>query len=81
MTTIRTVTDKAEAIAVVDAHLAGAGLSTYSELREALKDEHKACDWLMARLIEADNKFRPTKSPIWESIVNGSEVIAKSEAK
>jgi hypothetical protein len=51
----------------------------YPELLEALKESHKAIDWLMARLIQLDPLFMPTKSPIWNSVVNNSEIIAKAE--
>lgn len=47
------------------------------ELLSALQDEHKALDWLMARLIELDPKFMPTKSPIWPALVAGNAAIGK----
>lgn len=45
-------------------------------LLEACKAQHNAIDWLMARLIGLDPEFRPTKSPVWETVLLGNAAIA-----
>jgi hypothetical protein len=55
--------------------------ATAPELLAALKAEHRAADWLLARLIELDPSFRPTQSPVWAAIAEGSAAIAKATGK
>jgi hypothetical protein len=62
-------------IAHVDARLAA-----HDDLVKALQGEHKACDWLMARLIALDPNFMPTKSPVWKYIEQGSEALSAAGA-
>lgn len=53
-------------------------IAAVPELLEALEGEHQAIDWLMARLIELDPKFLPTKSPVWARLVAGKAAIDKA---
>lgn len=50
------------------------------ELLNAVEKQHRAIDWLLARLIELDPTFRPTKSAVWPLIIDASapQVIAKA---
>lgn len=48
------------------------------DLLEAAKAQHQAIDWLMARLIELDSSFMPTKSRIWPALVQGNAAITKA---
>ena len=48
---------------------------TAPKLLEALEQQHKAVDWLLARVIELDNDFKPTKSPVWDVISDAYDVI------
>lgn len=45
---------------------------------DMLKRAHKAIDSLMARLIEADNSFLPTKSPEWADIHAVCDMLLKT---
>lgn len=45
------------------------------DLLAAARAQHKALDWMMARLIELDPTFMPTKCAHWPAIVAGNEAI------
>lgn len=51
------------------------------EVLAACEAQHKAIDWLLARLIELDRGFMPTKSPVWPMLLQGNAAIAKARGK
>jgi len=55
--------------------------NSHDALVEKLKAQFHAVDWLMAKLIEADPTFLPSKSPIWDSIKGTHEVLAAAGVK
>ena len=55
-------------------------VNCHEELLEACKGQHKAIDWLLARLITLEKNFYPSKSPVWKYLVAGNEAITKAEA-
>lgn len=57
------------------ADLVTAGKDAVEELIAAAKDQHRAIDWLMARLIATDPEFMPSQSPIWGAVVRGKSAI------
>jgi hypothetical protein len=48
------------------------------ELLDALYVQRSAIDILMARLIEVDPSFRPTKSEVWPMLLQGTAAITKA---
>jgi hypothetical protein len=48
------------------------------QLLEACKAQHRAIDMLMARLIQIDPGFMPTKAPSWEAVKLGHAAISKA---
>lgn len=57
----------------VRADIAGAA----PELLEALREYHKAVDWLMAALIAKDDTFHPTKSRVRPTVERGFKLIER----
>lgn len=53
-------------------------LEEHKEMLAALQGEHKALDWMMARLIQVDPKFMPTKCAHWPAVVAGKEAMDKA---
>lgn len=49
--------------------------NSHDKLVAALRGEHQAIDWLMARLIQLDPSFTPSKSEIWKFIAAGKEAL------
>ncbi len=55
-------------------------ISACPDLYEACKAQHDAIDILLARLIELDHNFFPSKSgKPWEAIIQGNKALAKVE--
>ena len=53
-------------------------IAAVPELLAACQSQLQAIDALMARLIELDPTFMPSKSEAWAALVQGSEAIAKA---
>lgn len=53
--------------------------NAHDDLVKSLREVHQACDWLMAQVIALDPTFRPTQSPIWDAILQGSAALAATE--
>lgn len=54
------------------------------ELLAACQAQHRAIDWLFAKLIEASKTgevFLPSKSPAWEACLQGNAAIARAEGR
>jgi hypothetical protein len=47
----------------------------------ALKDEHEAIDWLLARLCTLDRTFFPSESPIWPTVERGAALLREMETQ
>ena len=52
-----------------------------SEILSALKDQHKAIDWLLAKVIASEKDFYPSKSPVWPLLLHGNKVINALESE
>lgn len=48
-----------------------------AELIGAAEGQHKAVDLLLARMIELDPEFRPTKSSVWPLLVAARAALAR----
>ena len=53
--------------------------AAYRECVEALKAQHQALDWCLARIAQLDEKFYPSKSPAWKAVVNGQHALALAQ--
>jgi hypothetical protein len=49
-----------------------------AQLLSACRALHGATDGLMARLIELDPSFLPSRSPYWAAVVQGADIIRKA---
>lgn len=45
-------------------------------LLEACEEQHRAIDWLLAKIIELDPTFFPSNSPAWPAVVRAHAAIA-----
>ncbi len=50
------------------------------DLLQACKAMHKGMDYLFALLIEKVPDFYPSKTPVWDAIVQGNEAIEKAKS-
>lgn len=48
------------------------------ELFAACEADHKAMDWLLARVAELDPTFMPSKSPVWPAVTQNRAAIRKA---
>lgn len=53
----------------------GSPMSQRDQVLTALEGQHRAIDGLLARLIEVDETFRPTKWNGWAAVVRGADAI------
>ena len=63
-----------ELFSKANAHLIAAA----PKMLEALEKQHKAVDWLLARVIELDSDFKPTKSPVWDAVTEAYEIMKEA---
>jgi transcriptional regulator with XRE-family HTH domain len=55
-------------------------LALHDSMLDAIKIQHAALDFLMARLALLDRDFLPSKcGPPWEAMVQGNEAIKRAE--
>lgn len=58
---------------------------TYDELVKTIEDQHKAIDWLAASLMVATREQRThapfflSKSPIWDAVVRGNDILIRAK--
>jgi hypothetical protein len=71
----------AESITAENVEFIVRACNSHDALIEKLKAQFHAVDWLMAKLIEADPTFMPSKSQIWDSIKGTHEILAAAGAK
>ena len=50
-------------------------------LVEKLRANHRAVDWLMAKLILLDPTFMPSKSPIWPDVKGTADLLSQMVQK
>lgn len=50
---------------------------TAPEMKTMIRDQHNAIDYLLARLIELDKEFMPTKCSVWPVVVQGKALLDK----
>ncbi|WP_186263328.1 hypothetical protein [Burkholderia gladioli] len=56
-------------------------ISAAPDLERAARIQHRVIDMLLARLIELDPSFMPTKSNVWPLIVEADAVAALAKAE
>lgn len=54
--------------------------NSHEQLVDAVRQQHKALDTLMARLIQLDPEFMPTKSGLWSALQAGNAALAAAGA-
>lgn len=47
------------------------------EMTTMIRDQHKAIDYLLARLIALDKRFMPTQCAVWPVVVQGKALLDK----
>ena len=71
----------AESIAPRNAEFIVRACNAHEQLVAAVAAQHKAIDTLMARLMQFDSTFMPTKSEAWSAVVAGSDALAAAGVK
>jgi len=54
---------------------AGLNPSAFRECVEAVRAQHRALDWCLARIAQLDEKFYPSESPAWSAVVQGNDAL------
>lgn len=52
-------------------------VNSHEALVEKLRANHRAVDWLMAKLILLDPTFLPSKSPIWPDVKGTADLLSQ----
>lgn len=59
----------------------GALIAAAPDMFAALVAQSQANDWLMARLIEKDETFLPSKSGVWPSVLQANAALSKARGE